>query len=76
MVGREAITLLELIETVRKKGCGIGHGKILAGVDTCLVHLNIVEKIAKPNDYAQDAGAKIALIKKLIKEALVKIEIE
>ena len=45
MVRADAITLLELIETVGKKGCRIGHGKIFSGVDTRLVHRSIVEKL-------------------------------
>jgi len=63
IVGAEAITLLELIEVIERKGRGISHGKITIGVDNRKVYQRIVEEIAKPNVYAKDSGAEIAQIK-------------
>ena len=76
VVRAEAITLLELIKIVERKGRGITHGRLVIRVDNCLVYHRIVENIAKPNVYAQDAGAEIAQIKKLIEKAKFDIQLE
>ena len=76
IVGAEAITLLELIEVIERKGRGISHGKIIIGVDNRKVYQRIVEEIAKPNVYAKDSGAEIAQIKRLLEKIKFEIQIE
>ena len=68
MVGAEATTLLALIETVCKKGWEIETGKIAIGVDNRRVFRNATKDVAKLSEYAQDVGAEIAQIRKLMKE--------
>ena len=76
IVGAEAITLLELIEVIERKGRGISYGKITIGVDNRKVYQRIVEEIAKPKVYAKDSGAEIAQIKRLLEKIKFEIQIE
>ena len=59
----EVIVLLELMTVIQKKGRNINSGKITIGVDYKRAYKKIIEEIMKPNEYAQEAGAEIALIR-------------
>ena len=76
IIGAEAITLLELVDAIERKGRRISHRKIIIKVDNRKAHQRIVETIEKPNTHAKDSGAEIAQIKRLLEKIKYKMEIE
>lgn len=72
--GAEAITLLELISVIERKGRGIERGKIIVAIDNRKVHRGILSEIVKPSTHTQDAGAEIAQMKKLLKKIRFEVE--
>ena len=71
----EVIMLLELITVIERKGRGIEEGKIVIGIDNKKAYRKIVNEIKKSNKYTQEAGAEIAMIKRVIKKINFKVEI-
>ena len=74
VIGAEAITLLEFIALLEKKGREIQRGKIQIGLDNRYVHWKIVEDVAKPSMGSQDSGAEIVQIRRLIRKITFEIE--
>ena len=72
----EVLILLELIKVIERKGRNINHGKITIGIDYKRVYRKIVTKIKKSSEYAQEAGAEIAEIKRLLKDIKFEVEIK
>ena len=75
LIGSKAITLLELIETIERKGRNITSRKIEIAFDNRISYRRIVEEIAKLIVYSKDAGAEIAKIKKIIERSPFKIKL-
>ena len=71
----EVIMLLELITILEKKGRHIQSGGIKIGFDNKKGYRKIVEKITRSNMLAQEAGAEISMIKKLIGKIKFEVEI-
>ena len=68
------MTLLELIEVLKRRGRSIGSGKIVVDVNNRKVCRRTTKMIWKAIAHTQDAGAEISQIKKLLRE--IKFEIE
>ena len=64
----EAITLLELLEVIGQKGRYIDSRQITICFDNQHMCKRIIVDIRKSNYMAQEAGAKIATIKQLLKK--------
>ena len=62
IVGAEAITLLELMEVLKKRGKHIEHGKVMIGFNNKIAHQRIINEVTNPMMFANDTGAKIAQI--------------
>ena len=71
----ETITLLDLIELLRIKGREITSGKIEIGFDNRRSHRRIIQEIMKPSICAQEAGAEIMQIRRIIKEVTFEIDL-
>ena len=67
--------MLELLTVIEKKGRHICHGKIKIGFNNKKGYDKIVKKIYKLNTYAQEAGAKITMIKWVLRKIKFKVEI-
>jgi len=67
---------LELITVIERKGRNISGGKIIIGVDYKRAYKKIIDEIRKPNEYAQESGAEIAMIKQLIRKINFDVEIK
>ena len=76
MESAEVLTLLELITVIERKGRNISLGKIRIDVDYKRVYRKILNNINKSNEYAQEAGAIIIIIKRIIKKIKFKVEIQ
>ena len=72
----EVMVLLELITLLEKKGRNIREGKIVIGIDYKRAYRKIEKDIRKSNEYAQESGAEIAMIKRLIKKIKFEVEIK
>ena len=53
---------------IAKGGRNINNGKIVIGVDHKRICKKIINEINKLNEYAQETGAEIAMIKPTIKQ--------
>jgi len=71
----EAITLLELMEVIERKGKHIREEKIQIGFDNRQAYKKIVQKLMKPSIYTREAGAEIARIKRIMDKVSFEIEI-
>ena len=67
---------MELITVIERKGRNISGGKIIIGVDYKRAYKKIIDEIRKPNKYAQESGAEIAMIKQLIRKMNFYVEIK
>ena len=72
----EIIVLLELMAVVAKGGRNINRGKIVIGVDCKRMCKKIIKEINKSNEYAQESGAEIAMIKQIMKQLNFEVEIK
>ena len=71
----EVIVLLELITVLEQRGRQIRNSKVKIGFDNRKHHCKIVYSLKKSNVYAQEAGAEIAMIKKLLNKIQFEVEI-
>ena len=72
----EVIVLLELVEVSERRGRHIEEVKITIGVDNRKSHDKVVNAIRKTSEHAQNAGAEIAQIKKVINKIKCEIKIK
>ena len=75
IAGAEVITLLEMLEVIRKKIKHIQQGSIKIGFDNWKAYKIIVAKVVKPTQYTQDGRAVIARIKQIINKAPIEIKL-
>ena len=69
----ELIVLLKLFTIVERRGRHIENGKLEIGFYNRRHHRNILEELRKSNAHKLEAGAEIAIIKKLMRK--IKFEV-
>ena len=70
----EAITLLELVEVIERKGRMIDFGIIKILIDNRDVYRKIISNIKKSNYLVQDEEVEISLIRRLLKKIKFKVQ--
>ena len=60
VVGAEVITLLELLEVIKRKGWHISQGLLVIGVDNRKVYRRITQDIKKARVFTYNAWAEIS----------------
>ena len=75
IVRAEAITLLELIETLEKCRSRMNSRKIRIGFDDREACKGIAKKLMKLSEHTKDTGAQIASIKEIMLNVPFKIEL-
>ena len=76
IVGAEAITLLELMEVLKRRARHIENGKITIGFDNRIAHQQMINEVVKPTMFANDAGAEIAQIRDIMKEIKFEVKLQ
>ena len=72
----EVIVLLESVTVLDQRGRYIENNKIRIRLNNKIYYHKIADKIKKSNEYAQEAGVEISMIKKKISEIKFHAEIE
>jgi len=70
----EVMVLLKLVTVIAKKSKHITQGKIVIGYDHRKSYSKIIKNIKKTSEYVQEAGAKIAMIKRELEKIKFNVE--
>ena len=73
--GGKATVLLDLVATIVYKSKHITEGKMIIGNDNKLLVKVIINQIQKENQFTIKVGAKVSMIKVLIAQLIVEINI-